>query len=324
MLNKHDNNFFSHWQTVRYGVPQGSILGPTLFLIYVNDLHKSTNAEIVQYADDTTIVCKNKESQSLWESVEDVFSSLNNWFTINGLSLNISKTQVIEFTPRHSQTVTEVDFKTFQLKTQHTVSLLGLTIDANLNWKDHIHVLKTRLHSAIFSIRTIRTVTDFKTLLIVYHAYFESLMSYGLIFWGSSTHSNNIFKLQKKVVRLIAKVPNRTSCREYFKSFKILTMTSLFIYQTSIMVKQNWSVFMKSQVIHSYDTRNKNKLKPVLHRLNIFEKSPQYLGPQIFNRLPGQFHQIEDTQTFKNKLKTWLLVRPYYSLNEFYQRENCF
>lgn len=317
VLDKHSNKFYSNWQTVKYGVPQGSILGPTLFLIYVNDLHRSTSMEIIQYADDTTIVCSQKEIDLLWKSAKNGLLSLSDWFSVNGLSLNVSKTQVIEFVTDNRKKDTEVDFGQFVLSTKQSVTFLGLTIDANLNWKEHVGSLIKNLNNALFSLRILSNVSNLQTLTTVYYAYFESLISYGLIFWGSSVKADKVFKLQKKAVRSIARVPQRSSCKTLFQNFKILTLYSLFIYQISVMVKQHWNTFIESQPSHHYDTRNRNLIKPAKHRLIIFEKSPQYLGPKIFNKLPAKFHQIEELKKFKKSLKCWLLERPYYSLQEF-------
>lgn len=320
-INKQNNKFYSDWQTVRYGVPQGSVLGPTLFLVYVNDLHKSTDMEIIQYADDTTLICSHVETEPLWKCVEDGFTSIFEWFSINGLSLNISKTQVIEFSAKPNNHITEVNLGNFSIFTQKNVSFLGLTIDSNLNWKEHITILKKRLHSAIFSIRTLSRVVSLKSLLTVYHAYFESIMSYGLMFWGDSSQSTEVFILQKKVIRLMAKVPNRSSCRNCFKNLKVLTMYSQFIFQLAVMVKQNLKTFMESQVSHNYITRYKNVIKPVTHNLRMYEKSPQYMGPKVFNKLPPDFHSINNIEHFKKELKKWLLDRPYYTLSEFFDDE---
>jgi hypothetical protein len=103
---------------------------------------------------------------------------------------------------------------------------MGINIVMTLSWKSHIDQLLPKLSSACYAIRAIKPYVNQETLLMVYHAYFHSIMNYGIIFWGNSSHNINIFRLQKKVIRIITNTRNRNSRRQLFKTLKLLPFQS--------------------------------------------------------------------------------------------------
>jgi hypothetical protein len=314
---KYGQTVNSSWEKVEVGVPQGSILGPCLFLIYVNDLPNVSNMNVFQFADDTVLLCRGPNIDSLRRTIDKELSNLKRWFEVNGLSLNMDKTQVINFRSDYRNSLKPVISSNTQLVLEETVNFLGIHLNENLNWLPHINQLGKKLNSAIFSLRTISQVTDFRTQLTVYHSYFSSLMSYGILVWGISCHSKQIFKLQKKAVRIIAKAPPRTPCKPIFQKLKLLTLYDQYILEIVFWVYNNLSIFMEGHTDHVYNTRHKNLIKPTSHRLTQYENSPQYIGPKLFNKIPNNLKNISSPAKFKKKLKDWLLSKTFYSLDEF-------
>jgi hypothetical protein len=120
---------------------------------------------------------------------------------------------------------------------------LGLQVDSNLNWKIHIQYIIPKRSSACFAMRAITSLTKTETLKLVYFAYFHSIMSYRIIFWGSSTDSKKVFYIQKKIIRIMAGTKRRASCRELFKKFNILPLASKFLFPLLSFVVDNIETF---------------------------------------------------------------------------------
>jgi len=230
----------------------------------------------------------------------------------------VSKTQLIQFSASYQNTnLSTFNLNSNRISSQNSIEYLGIKIDSHLNWQDHIENLSKRLTSATFVLRIIRESTNLETQITVYHAYFASIMNYGLTVWGSANQAKKIFILQKRAVRLIAKVPQITHCKEFFIRFKIMTLYSSYIYQLALMVKRDFDTFMENQISHDYNTRSRNLIKPVQHRLNIFHLSPQYMAPKIYNSLPLTIKNINSITKFKKTLKNFLLDKAYYSVEEY-------
>jgi hypothetical protein len=106
---------------------------------------------------------------------------------------------------------------------------LGLTIEYSMTWERHIDEVIKKLCTACYMIRNIKPVVSMNTLLSIYHSYFHSVMTYGLMFWGNSSHAESVFKLQKRVIRLIKGCGCRDSCREHFRDMNVLPLRSQYI-----------------------------------------------------------------------------------------------
>jgi len=139
-------------------------------------------------------------------------------------------------------------------------------------------------------------------------AYVLSIMSYGIIFWGNHPHSEKIFKIQKRVIRIITNTRARDSSRELFKKLKRLPPYSQYIFSLSIFVIKNKHLFSTNYQTHSVHTRFKTNLHPPIANLTKFPKGVYYSGIKVFNNLP---HNIKDlaneTKLFQNALKRFLL-----------------
>jgi hypothetical protein len=220
-----DNNAHSsNWGLIRHGDSQESILGPLLFLLYINDLPKSinNNAKIVLFADDTSIIVNSPNQIELRTTANKVFQDINRWFTCNLPSLSAYKTHYMQFVTRTSSLL-ELNIFHGNEKTanSYNTKFLGLTLDNTLSWKVYIDSVVPRLSSACFSMRMVKPLLSQEELKMVYCSYFHSIMSYGIIFWGNSRHSNLIFRLQKKAIRIMTGLRGRESCRKYIFSLSV-------------------------------------------------------------------------------------------------------
>jgi hypothetical protein len=190
----------SNWIHVKHGVPQGSILGPLLFLIYINDLSLSINklANPILFANDTTIIISNVNPKEFQNNINSVMTEITFWFQSNLPSLNYNKTHFIKFqTKKQNEAKTQIVVPNSISSNINSTKFLGLIIDNSLSWKDHITALTSKLNKACYTIRLLKPFLPMDTLRMIYFSYAHSVLSYGIIFWGN-LHTQTVFSKFKK------------------------------------------------------------------------------------------------------------------------------
>jgi hypothetical protein len=173
-----------------------------------------------------------------------------------------------------------------KVTTVDSIKFLGLTLDNSLSWNKHIEAIVPNLSSATFAMRIVQPLLSLDSLKLIYYSYFHSILSYGIIFWGNTPHSNVIFKMQKKIIRIMTGMRNRDSCREKFKKLKILPLQSQYLLSLLLFVAENTDHFRLNSEIHGFDTKSKYNLHLPSSKLTIFQKGPYYSGIKAFNNLP--------------------------------------
>jgi len=141
------------------------------------------------------------------------------------------------------------------VKSSPHTKFLGLIIDDSCSWQAHIDQMMSKLNTACSVIRFLQAIMSTETLRMVYFAYVHSIMSYGIIFWGNQPYSEKIFKIQKRVIRIITNSRMRDSCRELFQRLEILPLYSQYIFSLSIFVIKNKHLYNTNNQIHSVHTR---------------------------------------------------------------------
>ncbi|KAJ8706878.1 hypothetical protein PYW07_012956 [Mythimna separata] len=245
------------------GVPQGSILGPFLFLVYINDLPymMASLSDIILFADDTSLIFKVDRKDADVLHVNESLAVLSKWFAANNLLLNANKTKCIKFSlPNVPQVGLNLMLDGKKLDAITETVFLGVTIDSKLQWGAHIGTLSGRLSSAAYAVRKIRQLTDVATARLVYYAYFHSIMSYGILLWGSAADADSIFILQKRTIRAIYKMGPRESLRNIFGEIDIITLPSLYILESILYVRKNLGLFKIRSDLHDKNTRRKHEI----------------------------------------------------------------
>lgn len=305
------NSGASGRQLVKHGVPQGSVLGPVLFLIYINDLPNcSPEAQTILFADDTTELVQNQSLDLIQCNIGNIQSNVKTWFTSNVLSLNESKTQTLTFTLRNMQNCT--------ISKSEAIKFLGVYIDPILTWERHIIYLSGKLSKIIFLVRNLVNKVSLATLKTAYYGFFQSTMSYAILNWGHSTHSSKIFGLQRKCIRTIAQIGYRECCREEFIRLEVLTLPCIYILECLLYMKQEQNIYMKHRDRHNHATRNRDLIVPNYLRLQRTRDGTNYYCIKLYNVLPEAIKNLEFSQ-FKLKIKKFLKNKAFYSIEEYLQ-----
>ena len=185
-------------QEVQHGVQQGSVLGPLLFLIYINDLSKSVSDKScpILFADDTSFIIASHNETEFKFKTNEIFNEINKWFHSNKLMLNYEKTYLLQFlTKTNNELNMQVSYGNRKITTVQSLKFWGLTIDTSLTWKHHIGELTSRLNKACYAIRSIKPFMSIDILRSTYSSYAHSIISYGIIFWGNSSYSEETVTL---------------------------------------------------------------------------------------------------------------------------------
>ena len=252
------NQTNSTLKPVTIGVPQGSVLGPLLFLIYINDLLKSApDLNYILFADDTNIFSTDRNLLNIG------INEVHTWCLSNRLVINYSKTfQVLFKAPNKSITMNDYSLKmdNTRLDIKSSTKFLGIELDTNITFKEHLKNLHKKLNLCILMMRAIRPFLDRKTMINIYYSYFYPHLIYGIEFWGHSAETNlkPIKTLQKSALRVIVKVAPGKHVTSHFKKLKIMPLEMLIEYRILRLLFKNYTIkfLLSLKKEHQYNTRN--------------------------------------------------------------------
>jgi hypothetical protein len=245
------------------------------------------------------------------------FERINKWFQSNFLSLNFEKTKFLQLLTKNShESDIQVSYNNNKIDNIHNIKFLGLIVDTSLSWKNHIDQLGHKLNKSCYLIRSIKPFLSLEMLKMVYFSYVHSLLTYGIIFWGNSTHSKVIFKIQKHIIRIMTDSGIRDSCRALFKALDILPLQSQYIYSISVFIVMNRDLFISNHDIHNIRTRQIHHLHMPSSKLLLFQKGVYYSGSKIFNHLPSFIKELASNMNiFKTTLKNFLTTTSFMLMN---------
>ena len=234
------NGTKSSKKRITCGVPQGSVLGPLLFLIYINDISLVSNFRINLFADDSCLSLSNKSAKKLENDVNLELTNIDHWLRLNKLSLNTDKTSYLIFTNRKITHRFEVKVGDVVLKQQTTVKYLGVILDQRMTWAPHIQSLQKRVASAVWALYQLKKVASQRTLRTVYHALIHSKLQYCISSWGAAAPSNliKLTSLQKRAIRTICRAHYLAHTSGLFKRQKILKLEDLYRLSVAVVVSR--------------------------------------------------------------------------------------
>ena len=262
------------------GVPQGSVLGPLLFIIYINDIHKASDKlDFFLFADDTNILYADKDLKLLEDIVNQELFKLYDWLTAKKLTLNIKKTNFVIFCPAKKKLTYYPRLTLFDneinerlaLERKEFVRYLGIIIDNHLSWKHHIDHVAIKISHTIGLISKVRHFVPKTTLLNIYHSLVTPYLTYGLLVWGQASNSylEKLLKLQKRALRLIYFSDHYQHAVPLFTDAGVLPIQFTYyelIANLMFDIRHNNApcnirdLFQDVSDIHSYNTRSSTNI----------------------------------------------------------------
>lgn len=304
---------------IKYGVPQGSVISPLLFLLYINDISGVTKHEKILFADDISVVVASDVGTSIERHKTDIVDTLtliSNWLHNNNLQINLSKTNLINFN-NFKDTNIDINFNGQVINNATYVTFLGIIIDKTLNWKDQIQRICNKLNSFAYALYKLSIVACRGTALTTYFAYVESVLRYGIVLWGNSTDFKKAFIAQKACIRAICHIAPDISCRPFFQQLKVLPLPCLYIFEIGKFVVYNRDKFIKASDRSNRPLRNMERLiLDTIPKTKRFQKNCFAMCIKIYNHIPNHIKHLPKKQ-FESSLREWLLKKSFYTVEEF-------
>ncbi len=318
---------------------QGSILGPLLFLCYINDLWQSTTLFTLMFADDTSAFKSGKNLNQLVQEMNNEINKMAVWFRANKMSVNVTKTKYIIFRTRGKIINNDIQLcynanepgqpndenLTYILdrvhdnhpdKNSRSYKLLGVYLDEHLSFNQHCNVLSNKLSKSLYCINKVKNLLSKKTLRLLYFALFHPHINYCPIILNCTSQKNKtrIQKIQKKAIRVITKSGFNAHTEQLFCENRILNLENIILLQSALFMHSYiynyapsafsdlWNYNNNRNIEYQLRNANNDDLIVPFARIELFKKSPLYFLPKTWNELEHLRYQ-QNRFTLKWSLK---------------------
>ena len=315
---------YSEYRTVTYGTPQGSCLGPLIFIIFTNDLYRQIeHSSSLLFADDTTLYKSHRNLKYLTWCLEDDLKRLVDWFSSNKLTLNIDKTVCILFQKPGQSEKVKLEIGEQTITNTADTKFLGMFIDEHMNWSTHINNLVLKITRNSNMLKLNQTIMPTSAKLQIYQAHIASHIQYCILIWGNNASEDQVRKIQKIQNTCMRYVLPKTNTTEIYKKLKVLKITSLIelanlkfsfkLVNDQLPTKIRKNCLEDSQnhslvPTHSYNTRNKRLPNLPKKACKLYKESFLYKAPRSILNLNKSINMSTSFYQFKKSCKNQLLI----------------
>ena len=310
------NGAKSEVKFVETGVPQGSILGPLLFILFMNDFSRSSTLLFsILFADDTSVFLEGTEYSKLIKTLNNELENVTKWLNANRLTVNMKKTHYMIFhRAKFKTTGQDVVMQNSALTCVKTTKFLGVIIDHKFKWNDHITYVKRKISKSIGILYKIRRFLDMNTLIQMYHSFVFPYLIYCVEIWGnaSAIHLDPLKKIQKKSIRAITFSEFSAPSEPLFQRSNILNFDKLvfqriclmmFKHHIGVVPKPISDLFQTNDNFHSYSTRNSQALRTPIGKSEAIYQTFTYIGSLAWNYISSKIPTDVSYICFKNYAK---------------------
>lgn len=315
-----NNSLSNNVCAIRHGVPQGSVLGPLFFLIYINDLPNCLeSAEPIMFADDTKLFLSDKNLNNLIIRANKDLDNINKWMICNKLSMNVDKTKYMLFHPQKAKSIPIeesllLNDRVVERVREHT--FLGLIFDENLSWKSQIKNVLKKIRINLGVTARIKNCANRSTLIAIFQSLILSHIRYCGSVWlhGNVTLINQLQSTCNQFLRLIFGKRRDENVDHLYKSLRILKVEDISYFEMASLIFD----FHDEELPICYDaifqkcssiTRTEKKLALPGMSKTVSQQALSYSGPKFWNKLPNYLKKIDTKEIFQKRLKSYLISK---------------
>ena len=315
-------NFISVEETVTSGVPQGSIMGPILFISFVNDLPENfQNCKIVSYVDDTQLLVSAKNTAEIKSKLENLINTAQKWYTKNSLLNNITKTEIMLITGKKNKEKLYIqitdDGKKKMLEPKTSIKILGVHVDDRLSWTKQIQEVNKKAKYATRNLQRVNMLIPLKTRLLLYNSLVASHLKYADTVWSgcNARDKNRLQRTQNYAIKSLLGMKKQESATDALKRVKLLPLEDKMKIHEAVYIHKGLHNKLPRSICQQYEelkpqtqyrSSKQDLLKIPIHKTEKFKSSNIYRTVQTWNSIPFSIKQIENSSTFKINYQKYL------------------
>jgi hypothetical protein len=314
-------NYVSDSAAVGWGIPQGSILGPLLFSIYVNSVTTiGLTAQLTLYADDTCLFYFGRNLSDIINEAQADLNKYNVWCQSNLLTINTKKTSYMIFAAKNKNIsqIPTLMINSDPIHRSNTEKYLGLLLDDKLTWKSHIQKVRSKISSLTGALRNCAGCIPYKARVLIYNSLVKSHLEYLIEVWGCAAKTNLqiLQSSQNKLIKCLFKYHRQTRSKLLYSKTKLFNLKQLYTFTTCMLIRKILTHKIHTQITFTKRTfrhklRNTNKIKLFRHRTGYGKKNILSEGAEMYNKLPKEIKECETEKLFKTKLSAYVYDKMY-------------